>query len=326
MKKLYTLLIFQSLLSVSFGQTLSLKDLVNSASCPTDAFSSYISKKGFRAEDEAFRYAKKKEKAVNTASFLKREDEPDRQVLHYQTLSEEDSKALKEQLQQQGFQRTTNSGDVYQKGIYTVRYSETKDGDATKHYFVVEKKQLPPPNYYFYAEDLLQLTSHEYLAAVFGAQHVKKETFYYSEKDTNACSVLFPNTNMQVIFIWKDETNYQDISFLIVGGELKAGSSTHTTVAQNKWKSKQGVYLGMSLQELQRANEQPLSFYNWNRDEAGLVNSQHEGRLDLRQLGIVLSHLDLSPGSIEEVVHSSDALKKNERIYVSTLIILPGGK
>jgi hypothetical protein len=37
------------------------------------------------------------------------------------------------------------------------------------------------------------------------------------------CSIIYPNTNAQIIVIWDDEINYRTPSMLLVGVHLKKG-------------------------------------------------------------------------------------------------------
>jgi hypothetical protein len=245
-------------------------------------------------------------------------------VLSYYTEDDEDVRQLKNQLQKEGFVLAKGENEeIFCKGLFKVSYLLKHKEDKKLHHFLIERKQLPSAHNYIYAEDLLQLTSHEYIASVFGPDNVRKETFYYSESDTNKCSVLFPNTNMQVIFIWNDEANSKDIAFIIVGGELKASPPSQKRTGQNKWKSKQGVHIGMSLQELQQENGAPLHFYNWNTEQPGVVVDKNKGKLNLDELSVVLNNLDTELAKGEEVLNSATALKQADRIYISTLIVLP---
>ncbi|MFN2439233.1 MAG: hypothetical protein ABR503_08530, partial [Chitinophagaceae bacterium] len=81
---------------------------------------------------------------------------------------------------------------------------------------------------------------------VFGAANVKKDVFYYSATETNKCSIVFPNTNREVVFIWNDESNYRNTAFLVIGGNSKTNISANFNqqIEQNAWHSKQGVYSG----------------------------------------------------------------------------------
>jgi hypothetical protein len=152
---------------------------------------------------------------------------------------------------------------VLQKDNFLVNTSiEIKDSTI---FFtcLLERKELPKAKDIIYAEDLLSVSSHEHLCLLFGEANVKKDTFYYSPTEINKCSILFPNTNREVVFIWNDETNYRKTAFLVIGGNSKPNSSSNFNrpIEQNVWRSRQGVYSGMSLAELQNLNGKEVRFY-----------------------------------------------------------------
>jgi hypothetical protein len=216
---------------------------------------------------------------------------------------------------------------LYQKGSITIQPSKKIVDERLVYFFKVQRKLLPTIRDVVFAEDLLQLTSHEHLAAVFGSQNVKKDLFYFSENEMNKCSVLFPNTSMQVIVVWKDEINNQGISFLIIGGQLKEASPNVTyNMEYNKWRSSNGVYAGMTLRQLIELNENPVNFYGWETDQPGLLTKQNTGKIDFNKVGIQLNCLDCSPDNFytnNNLISSSRILNNNSRVFVSTIIIIP---
>jgi len=216
---------------------------------------------------------------------------------------------------------------IYQKGSITIQPSKKIIDERLVFYFKVQRKLLPAIRDIVFAEDLLQLTSHEYLAAVFGSHNVKKDLFYFSENEMNKCSVLFPNTSMQVIVVWKDEINNQGISFLIIGGQLKETSANVTyNLEYNKWRSSNGVYAGMSLRQLIALNENPVNFYGWETDQPGLVTRQNTGKIDFNKIAIQLNCLDCKADkfySPNGLISSPRILNDNSLVFVSTIIIIP---
>jgi hypothetical protein len=217
---------------------------------------------------------------------------------------------------------------AYQKGSITVHPSTKIIDDRRVYYFKVQRKLLPTVRKIVFAEDLMQLSSHEYLAAVFGSQNVKKDFFYFSEDEVNKCSVLFPNTSMQVIIVWKDEINNQDISFFVIGGQLKDASANinYKDIQYNKWHSKNGVYVGMSLRQLIELNEKPVNFYGWDTEQPGLLSNQNPGKIDFKKTGIQLNCLDCNADKFytnNGLISSSRILNDNRRIFVSTIVIIP---
>ena len=81
-----------------------------------------------------------------------------------------------------------------------------------------------------FAEDLLTLDSHEFLVAAFGKGNVKEDWFYFTAENRKKCSVIFPNTSRQAIFIWEDEDNRREISFILIGEQMGNEKGNQTAV------------------------------------------------------------------------------------------------
>ena len=339
-KVICLLLLFPILPAFSQKSEFSIKDLVFFTNIPTNKFSSYISRKGYKVyfddtieRDFSTAYHKiSKDKTIE--KLVGRYDKNDTAAIFYQTNSKIEFDLLKLDLKEDGFEHEpvdSASGQLpafYQRGNITIFPVVHKEGEKDIYGFTIERKQLPKGNEILYAEDLLQLTSHQYLVSVFGASNVKKDLFYFSDKEVNKCSVLFPNTSLQVIFIWKDAVNNMDISYLMIGGELRSKSSQafEKAIEMNKWRSRQGVYLGMSLRELEKLNTGPIKFYGWETGQPGIISPKNSGSIDFGKLGVQLNCLDCNEDkyySDSELINSSYVIQQNGRVYVSTLIIMP---
>jgi len=341
MKEFYFLIfLFFSFSAKAQKQSIGLSTLVEYAAIQADKFDAYIMKKGFKPFDgdgliqyDNYAYQKiSKDKACHR--ILGRTDKQDTARLLFYTNSESEFISLKEELIKNNFFHPKDSSigenafPTYQKGNLTINLDVVKDEVGKWYSIKIERKTLPTAASIRYAEDLLQLNSHENLVAVFGAHNVKRDVFYFSEKELNKCTILFPNTSVQVIFIWEDEINNRNISFLVLGGQTR----NSPTVIYNgnefhKWRSVQGVYLGMTLKELQELNGKDLDFYGWETDQPGHVKSANAGNLNLKSLGLQLSCLDCYGDAIytkNDIINSQSVLKTNSRALVSTMIILPG--
>ncbi|MGZ5190117.1 MAG: hypothetical protein ACXWCZ_03800, partial [Flavisolibacter sp.] len=179
-------------------------------------------------------------------------------------------------------------------------------------------------------EDLLNLDAHAYLVEVFGKENVKADVFYFSETETNRCTVLYPNSNREAIFIWNDQVNMRDLDFVVIGGTLKLRVTTNTVnqVSHNSWRSKQGVYCGMSLKEVEILNQAPLHFYNWDTESAGYLAPNNKGSIDFNKISLVFNCMNCSFTKVanSQITESNYSLKENQKVYVTTLIILPDKK
>jgi hypothetical protein len=340
MKHFY-FLILPFVISVASAQDFDLKDLVGYTELSVQKFDAHIAKKSFKRDyfspkENANSYTyfqTKKSKRGEAVKTISHQSVKDKTVVCYQTSSAGENANLKEQIRKAGFVHYSGrikSNDkplLFQKANFTITTSVEIKDSTSLYTVIVERKELPKAKEVVYAEDLAHFSSHEYLTAAFGERNVVKDVFYYSEKETNKCSVLFPNTNREVIFIWGDEDNYRTINFMMIGGGLltKKSSDINHTIEHNVWRSNQGIYSGMSLQELQDLNGADLNFYGWHLEQAGMLAPRNSGHIDFKRVGIVLNCLNCSDRSFKSVniVKSSEQLAEDRKIYVSTLIVIP---
>ncbi|TCJ11986.1 hypothetical protein EPD60_15620 [Flaviaesturariibacter flavus] len=346
MTKFYALALTLLLTGVAKAQqSFDLNDLLDFTGYSISKFDGHIAKKSWLRDYESPRetrtnynyiQVKKKRKSEDTEvihrlSFIERPGAP---VIEYQTSSLEEFDNLRHDLKKQGFITYTPSNDLSVPVLYqhenTVVGTSLEIQDSTTFYTVrVEKQVLPRLREIQYAEDLLALKSHEYLLATFGPQNVSRDVFHYTESDTNHCSVLFPNTPREVIFIWEDEANYRDISFLIIGGNMLTNGTARNAnmITSNEWQSKQGVYAGMKLEELQALNQGKVSFHGFGSEKPGMLTKTSGGKLDFDHLGIVLSCLNCANSNTaaerQSVVDSESAMQEDRKVYVSSIIIIP---
>lgn len=313
----------------------SFQSLVGLTNASKDQFQTSISRKGFKqvpAEKDSNTYFKNyKRKSIE--KMIRRYDQDRYDSVVYQTSWLQEFLDLNQELKDAGY--ATSNGDtimnnvfsIYQKKNITIKPRLKQEAGKTLYSFIIEKKELPQPKEIIYAEDLLKINSHEYLSAIFGANNVKKDVFYFSEKEVNKCSILFPNTSMQAIFIWNDEVNNRNISLLIIGGQFSGGNTlNHTTVEQSKWQTSNGIYQGMSLKELYHLNGSDIKFYGWDKDEGGFIVPEKIGNIDFKKIGIKLTCLDCNEDeyySKSGIITSTTVLKDNRRVFVSALVIAP---
>ena len=339
---------------------LSLSDLLSFANVPDEHFNFYANKKGFRFVSDNPAVAgstfQKKVRKERTTCFITRILKADTSCILFRTYEEAEYKMLKDQVLNYGFKRIINKdqartgtdgndarptgssgwevGQVvanactYQKGNLIVKTDFIDQSDTLAYNLYIEKVALPKSFEVFYAEDLLQFSSHEWLVSVFGEQNVKKETMECGETEKDVCSVLFPGTNSQTIFLWKDKQNFMDISFIIIGGVLEEQkrNSTFKVIEQNKWHSRTGVFLGMPLSDLIKVNNNHINIYGWQTEYPGFVANDNKGNLDFKEIGIELDCLDCREDKYYTetgMINSATLLGDKKRIYVSKLILIP---
>jgi len=321
-----------------FSQQISLGDLLQFTQTAPGRLEAALAKKSFRRDASSprenttpYNYVQQLPASAGAqVRLLSLEEKPEGAAVCYQTTARGEFDSLRSEVKARGFRVHTPDDDpvrpaLYQQEGLTVSSSvEIRDG---KQYFtlVVEKQRLPRPKDIAYAEDLLPLRSHELLAATFGENNVRQDVFHYSEKETNRCSVLFPNTPREVIFIWEDEANYRDISFLIIGGQMmtRERTSGSNPMLESEWTSRQGVRVGMGLEELQRINEGEVQFHGFGSEQGGMLSKGNKGKIDFNRLGILFSCLNCNGDEDTRVVQSGAAVSQGRRVYVSSMIVIP---
>ncbi|RYD82144.1 MAG: hypothetical protein EOP84_09900 [Verrucomicrobiaceae bacterium] len=214
MKKLYGGLLLLSIAGIGHAQTVDLNDLINFTSFNVQKFDSYLSKKSYHRDYESPRESKtnynyvqvrkkRGEEVTRKFSFLER---PAAATISFQTTSLAEFNDLCQDLRRKGFHSYEPTSDpnkpaLYQHDQLTVNTS-VEIRDSVSYYTVeVERALLPKLKDIEFAEDLLPIASHEFLVSVFGPGNVSKDEFHYTEEEVNRCSVIFPNTPREVIFI-----------------------------------------------------------------------------------------------------------------------------
>ena len=334
-KALPFLFLLLSVITSAQKRNFDLSDLVQSASVPDEKLISYANKIGFKInklvaidpEQPQFVNKSNKEKIVR---LLSKHETKDGATVAFETSSEYEYKLLKQDLLNNNFSKVTGTPknmEEFQKENFIVKvYPPLVD---SAHYrIVIDRKAMPMPSELMYAEDLLQFSSHEYLVSVYGRSNVKKDTFYFSEKEFTTCSVLFPNTFSQAIYLWEDEKNFRTTSFIIIGERWDNDHSFLNTqgAAHNKWKSRNGIFIGMSLNDLVKLNEQHIEIYGWSTDEPGFATANNQGTLDFKKVSVQFLCLECRDDkyySKTNTIKSEVLLKSQNRVYVNKMIIMP---
>ena len=317
---------------------LSLSDLLSFANVPNEHINYYAKKNGFRfvsdnpATEESMFH--KKAGKENPTCFITRSLKSDTSCILFRTYNEDEYKKLKSQVLDYGFKKIINkdlpvpNGYTYQKGNMIVKTDFIDQSDSSIYSLYIQKVSLPKSFEIFYAEDMLQFNSHEWLVSVFGDENVKKDAIDCGEAEKEICSVLFPGTNAQTIFLWKDKQNFMDISFIIIGGVLEdqEKNSTYKVIEQNKWRSRTGVYLGMPLGDLIKVHNNHINLYGWETEFPGFVSNDNKGNLDFKKIGVELECLDCREDkyySNNGMINSASVLGDRKRVYVGKLILIP---
>lgn len=124
-----------------------------------------------------------------------------------------------------------------------------------------------------YVEDFAQFKSHDDLVARFGEKEVVKGERYIEEGTVKVLvSIVFPESNHPLTVFWKAGQNqYKDIQSVEVSKILYDKDSKIIIAEDNYWKLKNGLKIGMTIQELQKLNGGPFKFFGLGWDFGGSV-------------------------------------------------------
>src|SRR5258706_2266098 len=238
MARLFFILAFLSpVISVAQCHSFTVDDLLNVCQFSPQNFDKYIVKKGFAVKrrsvienEMGYSFFENKRPAsadtVSVTRSINLYKKNDTWCISLHTSSFDEYIAGRSRLKKLDFFFDAGSDTsltapmLFQKKAITVRASAVREGDGPAYSFLVMKKEIPPPSSLHYAEDLLRFESHEYLVSCYGEKNVKKDTYIFSEKESKKCSILFPNTDEQAVFIWDDETNYRKIAYILISGTI----------------------------------------------------------------------------------------------------------
>lgn len=318
----------------AWGQTLSLKELSSIPGTELKKLENGFSKKGFRriySEQEGYAASFLREQRTKSDSLLSM------RMIHwvdghsfiYQTTDIIEDSLLIQEIVQEGFHfpSLAESGQtVFQKGEMVIEYHREWRDSLLYHELKFSRKDLPKRKELVFAEDLLQLESHAHLSEVFGEENLKRDVFYFTPQDSNYCSVLFPGSSSEAVFLWNDEVNLRQISFILIGDPLhQEENKKHVAVGYNQWRSRQRIYCGMELRELHQLNGTAVRFFNWHTESPGYSCTDNVGNVDFNRIGLVFSCLNCgyAQASNKEITDSGLALMAHQKVFVSSMIILP---
>lgn len=257
-------------------------------------------------------------------------------TLTYQTTIIAEYKHMLAELKKAGFHTYSkadafvlpgNDSIIYQHKNYTATAFATTEDSLTLYCILYSRKNFSPSKEIYYGEDLLQFSSHEYLVYYFGEENVKKDIYYFSGNEIANCSVLFINTNRQVIFIWVDEFNKRTVSNLLFGGQqkLKSQIDYDKYIAENNWELKSGVHAGMSIYELRKLNENNFNFYAGNAINSGLILAEINGKIDFKRESIILGCMNCQDDAYRStaVMNAVDAIADGRILFVLSVVLYP---
>jgi len=330
-----------------YGQTFSAKDFLITSSLSSKKLENYLSRKNFspsgnRSQDGVLvniyslkpgKKNKNKKDSLNIKRIIETfQIKNNFSFTYYTSLKNEFTESLKT-LKESGFfcgnENDTASILFQRKDLSVVANFIKEPAGDTLYSLLFTQQELPSPEKIQVAEDLLQFYSHEYLVSVFGEKNVIKDIYYFSEKEMVKCSVLFPKTSRQAVFIWGDEPNLCKPSYLIIGGNTNVASSANYdgVIGENVWNSKEGIYSGMSLNSLIRLNGNGFKFYGKNSKFPYMIVPENTGTLNFKTNMVVLGCLNPTGSRLlnNATIDADEILSDNLGMFVHMMMIVPPG-
>lgn len=328
------------------AQSFTASRLISGAAVARPKFESFISSHNFFAVGNDYKGDTIiKEYKYRTGKGGKR-DSIDRTLTYFSTredfcftfatLSADEGKRIIREFKKEGYfcnnekDSLTAQSLLYQHNEFTVAVSKKPADTLTEYSFFVRKQPLPKPKEIKFAEDLAVFTSHEYLRFYFGEQNVKTDIYYLSDAKVGKCTVLFPNTARQAVFLWEDEMNNNGLAKIFIGGHLKTGSAVDydQNIAENLWQLKSGVHPGMSLYTLRLLNDASFNFYGGNNAKTGMIFTDSTGKLNFKKENIILGCMNCADNNFlrQSVINSDEALGAERILFVHTIILEPDRK
>jgi hypothetical protein len=326
--------------SAVFSQSFNVRDLLDLGDLPSNGIKNYMFKKGFvlnhNIVDDTIQLS-----FSPVVKMRKKQHPIQRDVEFYQnklsrnfifhTLIPDDFVDGKRRLVKSGFTYDKkkdidkDSLMLFQRRNISIIASKQMKDSVPEYFF--ELKQRKIPDSIIYAEDLLQFDSNEFLVSYFGEKNVTQDLYYLSENELKKCSVLFSGTLYQVAFVWGDENNLDNLSYIIVSNLLptKKGKQNSIVNESNSWKFKCGIRHGMDLRELLRLNQMDFYIYGTKTDLAFMADPGNKGRLNFRKTAMMFNCRDCYDNPIfdQTEISALDVVKARLPLKVFDIIVYP---
>lgn len=347
MRPLLLLIAFIAFFSPVTAQQFTAAKLIEGAVVSKPKFESYISRQNFIGVGNDYKgdtivkefqyrmYGKggKRDSIERSLTYFSTKEDF---CYSFSTLSADEGRRIISEFKKEGFYCNNEKDSLQVKSLLfqhndlTAEVSRETMDTLVKFSFMLRKQPLPKPREIKFAEDLSVFNSHEYLRFYFGDQNVKKDIYYLSDDKVGKCSVLFPNSSRQAVFLWEDEINNTGLAKIFIGGQLKTGSAVDydQNIAENLWQLKNGVHPGMSLYTLRLLNDAAFNFYGGNNSKTGMIVTDSTGKLNFKKENIILGCMNCTDREFlrQSVINSDKALEEERILFVHTIILEPEKK
>ena len=109
-------------------------------------------------------------------------------------------------------------------------------------------------------------SSESSLIQTYGSANVSRGAVEVSSTKSEDCTILFPNTDDELRITWKDEART----------EIKA---VYLLKPNARWCTINGLHVGMNMLDVTKANKSPISFYGFDWEYSGTINSWRNGTI-----------------------------------------------
>lgn len=135
-------------------------------------------------------------------------------------------------------------------------------------------------------ENVLGIGSEMGLGDEYPEGKVVYDTIWGAEGFFSMGTILRTDSVSHIEITWTNEAMKTNV----VSATLVSDSDWYgDTLARGKWKSCKGVYLGMSVEELEKINGRPFTFKGFGWDYAGTVTDWQGGNLQDKGIAVQLS-------------------------------------
>lgn len=124
-------------------------------------------------------------------------------------------------------------------------------------------------------------------------------------------SILYPETPDQLLIIWQDKTRNQPYQIYIED--------------EGKWRSKSGIEVGTTYEELEEINNGPIKFYGFGWDYSGAVD-WNDGKMADSNLRVFLAPVNAPPQSFygDQIIEADPEEILNLNLMVRAIVVHNG--
>ncbi|MEP6952084.1 MAG: hypothetical protein ABI863_22530 [Ginsengibacter sp.] len=342
MKRILLILIVQNFAAMmSSSQSFTVRDLVTLTTLPSQNIGHFMNKNGFVNYSNNPGIDTIQASFIPKTKFNKKDSVPKRSIDLYQRpdakyfilrvsslpeyLDGEQSLIKSHFIYDKTKDISKDSVMLFQKANIAIEAKREILDSITRYTFKLREKKIPDS--VVYAEDLLQFDSHEFLVSYFGEKNVRKDLYYFSEKELKKCSVLFNGTRHQAVFVWGDENNFSNLSYILVSNILPTEGSKKNALLEgnNEWKCQNGIHSGMPIKDLLRLNDMDFDIYGNKSDLAFMIKPDVTGKINFKKTAIMFRCSDCYDNEIfdQTEVSALDIAKAHLPLSVLDIIIYP---